>query len=118
MKTTDIPVLYLALIAEIADHQNTNPTDIPQHNAIPDINGSVNVRDGIENFFAENAKIPFVTAAQTAQDQITNGTVLGGHTGVTQGYLTYTYIVLDPTNDRTQSDRRCWKRESSEYVGR
>jgi len=59
----------------------------------------VNVRDGIKNFFAENAKTPFVTAAQTAQDQITNGTVLGGHLGVTQGYLAYTYFVVDPTND-------------------
>jgi uncharacterized membrane protein YkoI len=80
---------------------DTNPTDIPRYDAIPDINGSVNVRDGIENFFAENAKIPFVTSAQTAQDEITNGTVLGGHIGVTQGYLTYTYFVLDPTNERT-----------------
>jgi uncharacterized membrane protein YkoI len=79
---------------------DTIPKDIPQYNAIPNINGSVNVRDGIKNFFAENAKTPFVTAAQTAQDQITNGTVLGGHIGVTQGYLTYTYLVLDPTNDR------------------
>ncbi len=55
---------------------NTIPTDIPQYNAIPNINGSVNVRDGIKNFFAENVKTPFVTAAQTAQDQITNETVL------------------------------------------
>lgn len=74
-------------------------TEIPQSNAIPNINGSVNVRDGIKNFFAENAKTPFVTAAQTAQDQITNGAVLGGHIGVTQGYLTYTYFVVDPAND-------------------
>ena len=42
---------------------------------------------------------PFITAAQTAQNQIANGTVLGGHIGVTQGYLTYTYFVANPTND-------------------
>jgi hypothetical protein len=79
---------------------NTIPTDIPQYNAIPNINGSVNVRDGIKNFFTENERTSFATAAQTAQDQITNGTVLGGHIGVTQGYLTYTYFVVDPTYDR------------------
>ena len=74
-------------------------SDTSQYGEIPKINGSVNVRDGIKNFFAENAKTPFITGAQTAQDQITNGTVLGGHIGVTQGYLTYTYFVMNPTND-------------------
>ena len=74
-------------------------SDTYQYGGIPKINGSVNVRDGIKNFFADNAKTPFLTAAQTAQDQITNGTVLGGHIGVTQGYLTYTYFVSNPTND-------------------
>jgi uncharacterized membrane protein YkoI len=70
-----------------------------EYGAIPKINGSINVREGIRNFFTENAKTPFITAAQTAQNQIANGTVLGGHIGVTQGYLTYTYLVANPTND-------------------
>ena len=74
-------------------------SDTYQYGELPKINGSVNVRDGIKNFFAENAKTPFITAAQTAQDQIANGTVLGGHIGVTQGHLTYTYFVSNPTND-------------------
>ena len=74
-------------------------TNASQYGEIPKINGSVNVRDGIKNFFAENAKTPFITAAQTAQDQIANGTVLGGHIGLTQGYLTYTYFIVNPTND-------------------
>jgi uncharacterized membrane protein YkoI len=73
--------------------------DASQDGDIPKINGSVNVREGIKNFFTENAKIPFITAAQTAQDQVDNGTVLGGHIGVTQGYLTYTYLVMNPIND-------------------
>src|SRR5919106_4617544 len=74
-------------------------SDTYQYGELPKINGSVNVRDGIKNFFAENAKTPFLTAAQTAQDQIANGTVMGGHIGVTQGYLTYTYFVANPIND-------------------
>jgi uncharacterized membrane protein YkoI len=66
---------------------------------MPKINGSVNVGEGIKNFFAQNVKTPFITAAQTAQDQIANGTVFGGHIGVTQGYLTYTFFVVNPAND-------------------
>ena len=76
-----------------------NRTNASEYGGMPTINGSVNVRDGIKNFFAENAKTPFITGAQTAQEQIVNGTVLGGHLGVTQGYLTYTYLVANPTTD-------------------
>jgi len=74
-------------------------TDTSQFDVIPKINGSVNVRDEIKNFFVENARTPFIAGAQTAQDQIANGTVLGGQVGVTQGYLTYTYYVINPTNN-------------------
>src|ERR671919_1084275 len=77
----------------------TTSTDISQYGDIPKINGSVNVREGIKNFFAENANTSFITGAQTAEDQVSNGTVLGGHIGVTQGYLTYTYFVVNPIND-------------------
>jgi hypothetical protein len=74
-------------------------TDASQNYEMPKINGSVNVGEGIKNFFAENAKTPFTTAAQTAQGQIANGTIFGGHIGVTQGYLTYTFFVVNPAND-------------------
>jgi hypothetical protein len=85
---------------QLQQQRGMNQTsDTSRYGEIPKINGSVNVRDGIKNFFAENAKTPFITGAQTAQDQIANGTVLGGHIGVTQGYLTYTYFVMNPTND-------------------
>jgi hypothetical protein len=70
-----------------------------QNYEMPKINGSVNVGEGIKNFFTENAKTPFITGAQTAQNQIANGTILGGHIGVTQGYLTYTFFVVNPAND-------------------
>jgi hypothetical protein len=74
-------------------------SDMSEYAEIPKVNGSVNVRDGIKNFLVENTKVPFITGAQIAQDQIANGTVLGGHIGLTQGYLTYTYLVVSPTND-------------------
>jgi hypothetical protein len=85
---------------QLQQQRGMNQTsETSRYGEMPKINGSVNVRDGIKSFFAENAKTPFITGAQTAQDQIANGTVLGGHIGVTQGYLTYTYFVMNPTND-------------------
>ena len=74
-------------------------SDMSEYAEIPKVNGSVNVRDGIKSFLVENTKVPFITGAQTAQEQIVNGTVLGGHIGTTQGYLTYTYLVVSPAND-------------------
>ena len=68
--------------------------------AMPQINGSVSVANETSNFINENVKVSFVAAAQTAQGQVTNGTVLGGHLGVVQGYLVYTHFVADAANQR------------------
>ena len=76
----------------------TNETIPSQYKTEPTINGSVCIADNIVNFLKENTRIPFIAAAETAQQQITNGTVLGGHLGVTQGYLAYTYLVANPSD--------------------
>lgn len=83
----------------LQQREMNDTTNVSRYGEMPKINGSVNVRDGIKNFFVENAKTSFLTGVQSAQGQIANGTVLGGHIGLTQGYLTYTYIVANPTND-------------------
>ena len=71
---------------------------------IPKINGSVNVVDNMKNFLKESTKISFSQAAQTAEKQA-NGTVIGGHIGVIQGYLVYTFsIVSNQTLYRTIID--------------
>lgn len=67
---------------------------------MPQINGSVSVANETSNFIKENVRVSFVAAAQTAQGQVTNGTVLGGHLGVVQGYLVYTFFVADAANQR------------------
>jgi uncharacterized membrane protein YkoI len=65
---------------------------------MPQINGSVSLANEASNFINENVKVSFVAAAQTAQGQVTNGTVLGGHLGVVQGYLVYAFFVSDIGN--------------------
>ena len=62
------------------------------------INGSVSLANEASNFINENVKVSFVAAAQTAQGQVTNGTVLGGHIGIVQGYLVYTFFAADAAN--------------------
>jgi uncharacterized membrane protein YkoI len=61
---------------------------------IPQINGSVSVANEASNFINENVRVPFVEAEQTAQGQVANGTVLGGHLGMVQGYLVYKFFVV------------------------
>jgi uncharacterized membrane protein YkoI len=65
---------------------------------VPQINGSVTVANETSNFINENVKVSFVAAAQTAQAQVANGTVVGGHLAVVQGYLVYTFFVADTDN--------------------
>jgi hypothetical protein len=69
---------------------------------MPQINGSVSLADEASNFINENVNVSFVEAAQTAQGQITNGTVFGGHLGVVQEYLVYTFFVANTANQTAQ----------------
>lgn len=62
------------------------------------INGSVSVSEEASNFINENANVTFVAAAETAQGQIQNGRVLGGHLDVMQGYLVYMFFVANTGN--------------------
>jgi uncharacterized membrane protein YkoI len=62
------------------------------------ITGSVNVADAIKNFTKDNQKVPFSAASATAEKQVANGNVLGGHIGIAQGYLVYTFFVVNPEN--------------------
>jgi len=85
---------------QVAINGSMNPNFHKQYmnahdSSIPKINGSVNVVENIGNILKQNAKISFSAGADTAQKQLSNATVVGGHLGVTQGYLTYTYFAVD-----------------------
>jgi uncharacterized membrane protein YkoI len=86
-------------LGQLSAQQMVTNNNLSMQDNIPKINGSINVGQQIKNLFKENIKVPFTTAAETAQKQIPNGTILGGHLGVSQGYLTYTYFVVDPAKE-------------------
>jgi len=62
---------------------------------IPQINGSVSIANETSNFINENVKVSLVKAAETAQGQVADGIVLGGHLSVVQGFLVYTFFVAN-----------------------
>jgi hypothetical protein len=68
-------------------------------NQMPVIAGSVNVDDAIKNYINENKKVSFAEAATSAEKQVQNGSVVGGRVGIEQGYLVYTFSVIDVTNN-------------------
>lgn len=74
-----------------------------QGEGMPEINGSVSVANETSDFVNENVKVPFVAAAETAQGQVDDGRVLGGHLDVVQGYLVYTFFVANTGNQTGHS---------------
>jgi hypothetical protein len=71
----------------------------PTKTKMPDITGSVNVEQTMKDYIAEHRTISFSEAASTAEKQVTNGVILSGQSGIVQGYLVYTFFVLDSQNE-------------------
>lgn len=70
-----------------------------QHNIIPQINGTIIIKNNVNNSYIKNISVPFLSAAQTAEKMITNGTIINGNLDITEGFLTYNFEIFNPTND-------------------
>ena len=84
--------------------QQTNSTQLnPMRTEIPQLNGSVNVREQSNQFIQDNVQVPFATALETAQAEVGNGTAISGNLGVVQGYLVYIFKLanFDAQTSRT-----------------
>jgi uncharacterized membrane protein YkoI len=94
-----VPSLAQAIAQEQQeDQQRRRMMMIWSGEGMPQINGSVNIANETTDFINENVNVSFVEAAQAAQGQVMNGTVLGGHLKVLQGYLVYTFFVAEIDN--------------------
>jgi len=91
-----IAALVLPVPLREISAQETNST---QPNAmrmeIPQLNGSVNVREQSNQFIQDNVQVPFATALETAQAEVGNGTAISGRLGIVQGYLVYIFKVAN-----------------------
>ena len=95
---TGIFVAYPAITAASAVQPTNTTTMAPGFRGqLPNITGSVNVGQTAKSFIKDNLKVSFSQAADIAGKQITNGTVVGGHLGVVQGYLVYKFFAVNPT---------------------
>ena len=59
----------------------------PGYAQMPKITGSISVGQAATMFMKDNLKISFPQASDIAAKQTANGTIVGGHLGVVQGYL-------------------------------
>jgi len=84
------------LAPAIAAVNQTINSAAPGNTQLPKITGSISVEQTAANFMKDNLKVSFLQASEIAAKQIANGTIVGGHLGVVQGYLVYTFFVLNP----------------------
>src|SRR5919198_1083500 len=93
-----ILIAYPAIssVYAVQPFNTTTAGTVPGSSQIPKIVGSVNVVQTTKNVIKDNLKVSFSQAADIAGKQITNGTVVGGHLGVVQGYLVYTFFGVNP----------------------
>ncbi|MFZ0326672.1 MAG: PepSY domain-containing protein [Nitrososphaeraceae archaeon] len=90
-------VAYQA-ISSASAVQSTNMTALPGNKPVPMINGSINVIQTTKNIIKDNLKVSFSQAAGIAEKQVTNGTVIGGHLGIVQGYLVYKFYAVNQSS--------------------
>jgi uncharacterized membrane protein YkoI len=103
-----IALAFAALVLPIplreTSAQQTNSTQLnPMRGEIPQLNGSVNVREQSNQFIQDNVQVPFATALETAQAEVGNGTAISENLGVVQGYLVYIFKLanFDAQTSRT-----------------
>ena len=86
-----LPVQLREISAQVTNGTQPNPmqTEIPQ------LNGSVNIREQSNQFIQESVQVPFATALETAQAEVGNGTAISGRLGVIQGYLVYIFKLAN-----------------------
>jgi hypothetical protein len=93
-----IGLILYGLSPAIAAVNQTMSSATPSYAQMPKITGSLSVEQTATNFIKENLKVSFLQASEIAAKQMANGTIVGGHLGVVQGYLVYTFFVLNPQN--------------------
>jgi len=76
-------------------NNSTQPQQQQGQQNMPQLKGSVNIRDAAKAFLRDNVKVSFDSAVSTAQKAVSNGTVIGGQLTVAQGYLVYSFKVAN-----------------------
>lgn len=89
----------LALVAIMMTIGPVSAIAEPSGKQMPAITGSVNVKQTMKDYIDQHRTVSFSAAAATAEGQVTNGIVMRGQSGVVQGYLAYTFFVVDSQSE-------------------
>ena len=88
-----LPVQLREISAQVTNSTVPSPM---QTEIIPQLTGSVNIREQSNQFIQESVQqVPFATALETAQAEVGNGTAISGRLGVVQGYLVYIFKLAN-----------------------
>jgi uncharacterized membrane protein YkoI len=79
----------------LAQETNSTAQSNQTRTGVPQLNGSVNVREQANQFIQDSVQVPLATALETAQAEVGNGTAISGHLGVVQGYLVYIFKIAN-----------------------
>src|ERR687896_1669841 len=91
-----ITAIVLSVPLREISAQETNSTQPNLMRAeVPQLNGSVNVREQSNQFIQDSVRVPFATALETAQAEVGNGTAISGNLGIVQGYLVYIFKLAN-----------------------
>src|SRR5918992_5972362 len=99
-----ITAIVLSVPLREISAQETNSTQPNLMRAeVPQLNGSVNVREQSNQFIQDSVQVPFATALETAQAEVGNRTVISGRLGAVQGYLVYIFKVANFDADTSRT---------------
>src|SRR3989442_2649413 len=71
----------------------------PSYAQVPKITGSVYARQPPKIFIKDNLKVSFPQAAEIVGKEFANGIIVTGQLGEVQGYLVYTFFVVNGENN-------------------
>ena len=92
-------ILGVGLLAVAFAAFSPNLAEAVSDNAIPEITGSVNVHQNIKDYITEKRTVSFSEASSIAEKDVTNGSVIGGHLTIEQGFLVYRFFVMDTESE-------------------
>ncbi len=87
-----LAVAFAAFSPHLAEAVSDNST-------IPEITGSVNVHQTMKDYITKNRTVSFSEASSIAEKDIPNGSVIGGHMTIEQGFLVYRFFVMDTESE-------------------
>ena len=87
--------IVFGLSSAIAAVNQTINSSEPSYGQVRNITGSINAGQPVKTFIKDDLKVSFQQAFEIGVKQIANGTMMGGHVAVAQGYLVYKFFVVN-----------------------